>query len=547
MAINPAPSQKHLGIILDQELRFNEHAAYAQAKGLKWVSQFGRLARPKRGMPHGYARQLYNAVCIPRMLYAADVFCHPVVQIKDGEVRVKPSPHVKKLERVQRQAAIAITGAMRTTAGDVLNAHANLLPTHLAVEKICARAVVRMATHPKSHPLHSHIAKAARSFPSHRSPLHHLFHAFEITPKKTEKINHYRRSPVETTHPRFKTYIAKTKEEAIEDEESCRDRHKFYTDGSGYKGAIGAAAVMTELEQQEGALRIRLGTVEEHTVYEGEAIGILLALHMASKQCNLQRFTIFTDNQAAIRATTNSAASNGHHIFDEIDKAIRRILSSHPRAQATIRWIPGHADVEGNEWVDREAKRAAEGQQSDKKEVPRYLRKTLPLSASAQRQRLMASIKEKAKQVWKKSPRYAKMSKIDATLPSKRYSKNIATLSRQQASLLTQLRTGHIGLNHHLFRINRAESPLCPACESARETVLHFLIECPAHRKARAPFHRSLHPRALTLTSLLGNKTHWPMVFRFVHNTGRLAGTFDDITSPPARSQAGQQPENPNQ
>ncbi|KAI0365283.1 hypothetical protein BV20DRAFT_909194, partial [Pilatotrama ljubarskyi] len=51
---------------------------------------------------------------------------------------------------------------------------------------------------------------------------------------------------------------------------------------------------------------------------------------------------------------------------------------------------------------------------------------------------------------------------------------------------LTHLRTGHAPLNDHLHRIGRADSPLCPACMTARETVIHHLIQCPACRRQRA-------------------------------------------------------------
>jgi hypothetical protein len=69
---------KYLGVILDQELRFKEQAAYTISKGSKWAMQARRLSRPSSGMPHTYARQLWNAVAVPKMLYAADVWCNPI-------------------------------------------------------------------------------------------------------------------------------------------------------------------------------------------------------------------------------------------------------------------------------------------------------------------------------------------------------------------------------------------------------------------------------------------------------------------------------------
>ncbi|KAJ6481112.1 hypothetical protein C8R45DRAFT_801069, partial [Mycena sanguinolenta] len=49
---------------------------------------------------------------------------------------------------------------------------------------------------------------------------------------------------------------------------------------------------------------------------------------------------------------------------------------------------------------------------------------------------------------------------------------------------LTQLRTGHIGLNAYLHRFKLAPSPLCQHC-TVPESVPHFLLICPAYHPAR--------------------------------------------------------------
>ena len=36
-------------------------------------------------------------------------------------------------------------------------------------------------------------------------------------------------------------------------------------------------------------------------------------------------------------------------------------LARHPDADMTLRWVPGHMEIQGNELADREAKRAAAG------------------------------------------------------------------------------------------------------------------------------------------------------------------------------------------
>lgn len=75
--IRPSPTHKFLGVILDQELRWKEHVAYAIVKGTAYALQLRRLSSTASGMPMKLAHQLYQAVAIPKMLYAADVWFTP--------------------------------------------------------------------------------------------------------------------------------------------------------------------------------------------------------------------------------------------------------------------------------------------------------------------------------------------------------------------------------------------------------------------------------------------------------------------------------------
>ena len=149
-----------------------------------------------------------------------------------------------QLARVQRQAAILITGAMRTTAGDVLDVHAGLLPLHLLVNTVCQRAATRLCTLPKAHPLYPHIRRAARYVKHHRSPLHELLHAFQLRPGDIETITPTNMPPGWSC--KHKTEIEGSKERAEEKDKTWRRRTQtyVYTDGSDYRDGVGAAAVL---------------------------------------------------------------------------------------------------------------------------------------------------------------------------------------------------------------------------------------------------------------------------------------------------------------
>jgi len=62
------------------------------------------------------------------------------------------------------------------------------------------------------------------------------------------------------------------------------------------------------------------------------------------------------------------------------------------------------------------------------------------------------------------------MNRIDTDMSSGHYGK--------QASLLIQLCTDHVPLQRYLYRIHKANSPICPSCNTTRESVFHYLMEC---------------------------------------------------------------------
>ncbi len=66
---------------------------------------------------------------------------------------------------------------------------------------------------------------------------------------------------------------------------------------------------------------------------------------------------------------------------------------------------------------------------------------------------------------------------IDCALPGKHTRLLYDSLSKPQAALLAQLRTGKSRLNDYLAKINAVESDEC-GCGTGRETVRHFLFHC---------------------------------------------------------------------
>lgn len=126
----PQQTTKYLGVILDSELHFWEHITLATAKGTKWTQALKQMSRTIKGIPPHLICRLYICAAVPSFLYAADVFL-PECSTRKTKDRTPQVLHIgplRKLANTQRQAALAATGAMKTTATDATEVHANLLP-----------------------------------------------------------------------------------------------------------------------------------------------------------------------------------------------------------------------------------------------------------------------------------------------------------------------------------------------------------------------------------------------------------------------------------
>ncbi|KAI0742790.1 hypothetical protein C8Q80DRAFT_1057294, partial [Daedaleopsis nitida] len=270
--IKPSKSHKYIGVIHDQELRFHDYAQYTYGKGSYTL----------RSCNYMYLCRLYLLVTVPQMLYAVDVWGALSLTLnadKTGYTR-RHSGLVKKLSRIQRQVSTQALRAMFSTATDMLDAHANLLPLPLLVNKLCTCLAVRMSTLPKAHPLCTVVQKSAKCLiKHHQTPLHHLMHGFEIDPPSTETVLSVRRSP-RLPSP-FTMIVSEDSERAVLNEEDNTALIKVFSDGSVLEGGVGGAAVLVEGDWVTWqSLRVHLGSKEEHTIFDAENVGLVLALEL---------------------------------------------------------------------------------------------------------------------------------------------------------------------------------------------------------------------------------------------------------------------------
>ena len=190
-----------------------------------------------------------------------------------------------------------------------------------------------------------------------------------------------------------------------------------YTDGSGYQGYIGAAAVIPALNVQSTEC---IGTEGTSTVYAGEGCGIKLALKSLlrlKRDREIKKPVIFSDSQASLRTLMNPRMVSGQLYIHDCIRLLQDCIDE--GIDVTFRWIPGHEGVPGNEAADRAAKKVAI--QGVRREVVPGDISTggwIMLGAAAKRR-----IRQSAKDAWERSwdkQKSGKPTKKLVTRPSKR-------------------------------------------------------------------------------------------------------------------------------
>ena len=435
---------------------------------------------------------------------------------------------IQNLTAVQRLAMRMITGCFRTTSTAALQHETDLLPIELELKKQVMKYLTRSQTLPAKHAIAIRLRRAMASASGSRFPsnLEHMIKKYPQYVITTMEVIHPHIQPPWQLRPNVTTHISRS------DKEKAKEEHgKFlkqnesphtlniYTDGSGIDNGVGAAAYCptTETSSQK-----HLGTADAVNVYAAELTGILLGIEMAERSS--REYTncyIYVDNQAAIQAIDKPRQQSGQYVIREIYRTLDTLLNERPNLTFSIRWVPGHMEIEGNDRADEEAKNAAAyGEASHQQSRPPIPPNTVTLK-SVQVQKIISETKKAAAKEWDSGKATSQHLRQLSRRRFKTGTRIYGELPRKQAANLIRLRTGHCRLNSYLHRYKIVDDPQCD-CGKGIETPKHFLLTCKKYEKQRDQLRKKIGGRNMRLGILLGNPKTTKATLEFVEETGRF-------------------------
>jgi ribonuclease HI len=530
--IQPTESARYLGIWLDKTLSFNAHRTKAINRANSSLEALRSITGSTWGASLTATRAIYRGIVIPQLLYGITAWFSPASRLIPAAEQNKI---INEFTKIQKRAAVLISGAFRGTAAAVLNMELHLLPIRLQMQQTIEETAIRIQTGPRFACPRGLTGKPRPTIEMRRSgltPIEALRKRggpLTPTPRRLEEWESRKAYVLPPWEPPLQCSIADYEAALKTHDEICKDNDQLviYTDGSGYQGHVGASAVCL---REQWTRRNHLGTEMDSTVYAAELDGIRMAIDTArARDISPRSLTLFSDSQAAIQAVQNPRRPSGQYILNAIYREVRA-LGTRGLTDIQIRWIPAHVGVAGNEAADEAAKEAAaRGEVELSSAGPEQ--PIIRLAAAAKR-----AVRQRIQQRWKKQWEMEKGAKPTRRLIKAPHKKNLGlykALLKPHTSIIIQMRTMRIGLRHFLFKIKASETDRC-SCGEGSQTPKHVLLQCSLHAEARRQMISKLHDveglrgRLSDYDALVSDPQAIRYVAEFMHQTG-LLGQFRHV------------------
>ncbi|KAJ6437079.1 reverse transcriptase [Purpureocillium lavendulum] len=360
--IIPGDAMRWLGLWLDRKLSFKFHVDEWSAKARRVANVLKGIANTKHGPLPRAVRRAVKACVEPTLFYGAEAWypgeTAPSVANPNRLVSTQIKHLVLRLDKVLRHAVRAALPVWKTTPIPAMYREAGTPPAHIALAAQQIRFSARLKSLDGRHPL---VKRASRKPPRARqnpSSTRRVKPTFQTRLQRTDQLLPKCHRPA--LLPRHYSDKEASPLQAANKAETAGDFLEWlgttaaatlivYSDGSQLpNGAVGFGFAVHRDKQSLVQGSGRLGPSE---VFDAEVTGALEGLRAALRLGDTRsEVVVCTDNLAVASCLRGNPADSSQDKFTKFQE----LATSHGNVQ--VRWIPGHANIPGNEEADGLAK-----------------------------------------------------------------------------------------------------------------------------------------------------------------------------------------------
>ncbi|XP_070854646.1 uncharacterized protein [Drosophila suzukii] len=298
---------RYLGLVLDKRLTWRLNSQERTRKATIALYSCKKAIGTKWGMSPKIVNWIHTAIVKPILLYGVSIWWPALMK----------QTTTTNLNKVQRMASLCISGALRTTPNEALNAILNLPSLDLAGMERAKIAAVRMRDLGQWKPqIYGH----AR-----------ILQQDTMIPPSTDLCK-----PIEYIHTPFEALLP-TREDWEQGQPGPIEAVNFYNDGSKLNNQVGGGIYSEQLN-----IRKSFRLPDHCSVFQAEVFAIIEALMLLNDaNCQNKLINIYSDSQAAIRSII-STNTNFHTISVQF--------------KIYLIWVPGHRNITGNCIADERAR-----------------------------------------------------------------------------------------------------------------------------------------------------------------------------------------------
>lgn len=491
--IEPAEHIRWLGVHLDPRLNFKHHVTTWCGKALKAAEHIRRLNSVKRGAAPGPLVRAVDSCILSVAMYGSEVWWPGLTRPTTRGIITPQTSHLCELiDRVIRKALRAALPVWKTTPNAVIHREGGIPPARIVLESNRIRLAARIKSLDNRHPLRSRA-----SICPNIGTLKYKAHArMSVRPEiqMTRVQRTYRQLPqAEIAHP----ISAPVYPESLGTKASEVNRFKLwarqisrfdicaFSDGS--SEGHGRSAWGFSLQKDGVTICSEHGPLHGGEIIDAEIFGAYKALEKALEYNRAdQQIHVLLDNQAAVLALQTGRSSSS------LTTVINFRELAH-MAHVSVKWIPGHSEIRGNDEADAEARAGL-------RQLPQ--RNVSPESIShAFLRRLVNQRRQSLLDAWWDKACPARYRALN--LQMRRRKPPELCLPRRLLHELIAARTGHGNYAAYHRRFQHKDATL--ECICGKETSPTHFIRCQNHAHHARRFKKSM-PYCLLVYKLIGPK-----------------------------------------